>query len=71
MENQLKLGKYKHYKGREYEVIGVARHSETREELVVYKTLYGDYDLWARSLKMFAEEVEVDGKKVPRFEYIG
>ncbi len=67
----LKLGKYRHYKGREYEVIGVAKHSETLEELVAYRTLYGSHDLWVRPLKMFTEEVEIDGKKIPRFEYIG
>lgn len=65
------LGKYKHYKGNEYEVIGVAKHSETMEELVVYKALYGEQLLWVRPVGMFEEEVEVDGKKVPRFEYIG
>jgi len=67
----IKLGKYRHYKGNEYEVIGVARHSETFEDLVVYKALYGNYDLWVRPLNMFLEEVEVNGKKVKRFEYIG
>jgi hypothetical protein len=67
----IKLGKYRHYKGNEYEVIGVARHSETLEDLVVYKALYGNYDLWVRPLNMFLEEVEVNGKKVKRFEYIG
>jgi len=67
----LKLGKYKHYKGNKYEVIGVAKHSETMEELVVYKALYGEGELWVRPLKMFEEEVEVDGKIVPRFKYIG
>lgn len=72
MENNIiKLGKYRHYKGKEYEVIGVARHSETLEELVIYRALYDNFDLWARPLKMFLEEVEVDGKKVPRFEYLG
>ena len=69
--NMLKLGKYKHYKGKEYEVIGIAKHSEILEELVVYKKLYGDHDLWVRPLKMFIENVEVNGKKMPRFEYIG
>ena len=67
----LKLGKYKHYKGHEYEVIGVAKHSETLEDMVIYRALYGDKGTWARPLKMFSEEVVVDGKKVPRFERIG
>ena len=69
--NMLKLGKYRHYKGNEYEVIGTAKHSETLEEMVVYKALYGNHDLWVRPLKTFTEEVEVEGKKIPRFEYIG
>jgi len=60
----IKLGKYRHYKGNEYEVIGAARHSETLEDLVVYKALYGNYDLWVRPLNMFLEEVEVNGKKL-------
>jgi len=65
------LGKYRHFKGNEYEVLGVARHSETLEEVVVYRALYGDGGLWVRPLKMFTEEVEMGGKKVPRFEYKG
>ncbi len=65
--NMLKLGKYKHYKGKEYDVIGVARHRETLEELVVYRALYGNHALWVRPLKIFLEEVEVNGKKTPRF----
>ena len=65
-----KLGIYEHYKGKEYEVIGIAKHSETLEKLVVYRTLCGKHDLWARPLKMFTEKVEVNGKKVPRFRYI-
>lgn len=73
---KLKLGKYRHYKGRMYRVIGVARHSETLEELVVYRALYdsvkfGKKALWIRPKKMFLEMVVIDGKKVPRFEYIG
>ncbi len=69
--NEIKPGKYRHYKGKEYNVIGVARHSETLEELVVYQALYGEGGLWVRPLKMFVEEVEVEGKKMPRFEYLG
>lgn len=61
-------GKYKHYKGKYYEVLDVARHSETLEYFVVYKTLYGDFDTWIRPLEMFTETVEVDGKLVKRFE---
>ena len=70
VSNVIKLGRYKHYKGNEYEVIGVAKHSETLEELVIYKTLDVE-QIWARPLKMFTEEVEVEGKKIPRFEYVG
>lgn len=73
IKKMLKLGKYKHYKGKEYEVIGIASHSETLEELVVYKALYqkDGENLWVRPLKMFIEEVVVDGETVKRFEYIG
>ena len=60
-------GRYRHYKGRFYEVVGVARHSETEEELVVYRCLYGDHSLWVRPLAMFLESVEVEGVRVPRF----
>ena len=69
----LKLGKYKHYKGKPYEVIGIARHSETLEELVVYRALYQNEgeNLWVRPLKMFLEEVEIEEKKMPRFEFLG
>lgn len=71
MKNKIKLGKYRHYKGKDYQVLGVAKHSETGEELVVYKKLYDDYSMWVRPLKMFIENVEIDGKKMPRFEYLG
>jgi hypothetical protein len=64
-------GRYRHYKGNEYEVVGVARHSETGERLVVYRPLYGDSGLWVRPLAMFAETVTVDGESVPRFAYLG
>ncbi len=60
-------GRYRHYKGTFYEVIGVARHSETEEKLVVYRCLYGDHSLWARPLAMFMESVIIDGRRVPRF----
>ncbi|GAB2792585.1 hypothetical protein GCM10027040_18440 [Halomonas shantousis] len=61
-------GIYQHYKGQRYEVIGVARHSETEEPLVVYRALYGEYGLWVRPLAMFTETVEVQGEPVSRFE---
>lgn len=70
MESKIRLGIYKHYKGNMYEVIGVAKHSETLEEFVIYRAMYGENELWARPLSMFLEEVEVDDKKVPRFEFI-
>jgi len=65
------LGRYRHYKDKEYEVIGVAQHSETEEEYVVYRTCYGNFDLWIRPKAMFLAEVMVDGIAVPRFRYIG
>jgi len=64
---ELKLGVYRHFKGKEYEVIGIAKHSETLEELVVYRALYGERGLWVRPSKMFTEEVEKDNYKEPRF----
>jgi len=72
----LKLGKYQHYKGKFYEVICVARHSETLEELVIYRALYeskrfGMNSLWARPKSMFLENVNIGGKEVPRFRYVG
>ena len=63
-------GRYKHYKGNLYEVIDVAKHSETEEEHVVYRTLYGDYSVWVRPLAMFIETVELDGQQIARFEYV-
>jgi hypothetical protein len=69
---KIEPGKYRHYKGKDYEVLGVARHSETLEEMVVYKALYQEgHNIWVRPLKMFCEQVDVDGKKVPRFEFLG
>jgi hypothetical protein len=66
----IKPGRYRHYKGQDYEVIGCARHSETEEELVVYRALYGDRGLWVRPIAMFAEQVSIDGKSVPRFLFL-
>ena len=63
----LPLGRYRHYKGGEYEVLGVARHSETLEPLVVYRPLYNQSGLWVRPFAMFAEQLEIDGKQQPRF----
>jgi len=68
---ELKKGKYKHYKGALYEVLDVARHSETEEWMVVYKTLYGDFSTWVRPYEMFVEKVEVEGKMLARFEFVG
>ncbi len=67
----VRLGRYRHYKGKDYTVIGVARHSETEEELVVYRKEYDDRSLWVRPLAMFVEQVQVAGKAVPRFAYLG
>lgn len=67
----IKPGRYRHFKGKEYEVLGVARHSETEEELVVYRALYGDFGLWVRPVSMWNETVELDGKTFRRFTYIG
>ena len=67
----IKPGRYRHFKGKEYEVLGVARHSETEEERVVYRALYGDFGLWVRPVSMWNETVERDGKTFRRFTYIG
>ena len=67
----MKLGKYRHFKGNEYEVMAVANHSETLEKMVVYKALYGDEEIWVRPLSMWDEEITRDGKTFKRFEYIG
>lgn len=70
----VRMGKYLHYKGKEYEVFGVAKHSETLEELIVYRALYeGDFpknQLWVRPKSIFEETVEVNGDKMPRFKFI-
>ena len=69
--DEIKPGRYRHFKGNEYEVIGLARHSETQEEMVVYRALYGDFGLWVRPARMWNETVERDGKTFRRFTSIG
>lgn len=73
--NNIKLGKYKHFKGGEYEVMGVAKHSETLVMMVIYKPLYtleqGELDTWVRPIEMFFDTKEFNGETVPRFTYIG
>lgn len=66
----LKLGIYEHYKGLRYQLLSIARHSETLEEMVVYQALYGDRGVWVRPLNMFVETVEIDGKEIPRFKRV-
>lgn len=67
---EIRLGKYRHYKGNNYEVLGIALHSETLEKMVVYKALYGDKEIWVRPLSMWDEDVIVEGKTVKRFTLI-
>ena len=68
---ELKPGKYRHFKGNFYEVIGIARHSETMEEMVVYRALCGEQGLWVRPAAMWEETVDRDGYHGPRFQYVG
>lgn len=68
---EIRPGKYRHFKGMEYEVIGIARHSETMEKMVVYRALYGEGALWVRPAAMWNEAVTRDGETKPRFTYIG
>ncbi len=69
-ETTIQPGRYRHFKGNEYEVIGVAKDSETMQEVVVYRALYGERGLWVRSAQMFGEMIERDGKRMPRFQRI-
>ena len=71
MENEIKLGKYRHFKGNEYEVIGIAKHSETLAPMVVYRALYGEGGVWVRPASMWNETVERDGQVFRRFTYTG
>ena len=66
----IEIGKYRHFKGGEYEVLCIAKHSETQEEMVVYRALYGDFTIWTRPAKMFNETVLHNGVSVPRFQKI-
>jgi hypothetical protein len=66
----LRPGIYRHFKGNLYEVMTVARHTETEEEMVVYRALYGDFGIWVRPLAMFTEQIERDGQRIRRFEFV-
>ena len=68
---EIKIGKYRHFKGNEYQVLYLAKHSETLEEMVVYQALYGEKGIWVRPASMWNETVERDGKVYQRFTYIG
>jgi len=67
---EIKIGRYRHFKGNEYEVLYIAKHSETQEPMVVYRALYGDHGVWVRPASMWNETVERDGKKYKRFTYL-
>ena len=69
--DEIRPGRWKHFKGNEYEVLGIARHSETLEPMVVYRALYGEGGLWVRPAAMWLETVERNGQHIPRFTYIG
>ncbi len=69
--SEIKLGKYRHFKGNEYEVIGIANHSETLEKMVVYRALYGEGEIWVRPAEMWNEEITREGKTFKRFQYVG
>ena len=69
--SEIKLGRYRHFKGNEYEVIAIANHSETLEKMVIYRALYGEKEYWVRPAEMWNEEITRDGKTFKRFEYLG
>ncbi|HEV7632074.1 MAG TPA: DUF1653 domain-containing protein [Steroidobacteraceae bacterium] len=69
--HNIKSGRYRHFKGNEYQVLGVARDAETLRSVVVYRALYGEHSLWVRAIEVFQEFVERDGTRVRRFEYLG
>lgn len=69
-KQEIKPGTYRHYKGKDYQVIGTAQHSETLETLVVYKPLYNDTGLWVRPFSMFTESILLEGKATPRFRFL-
>lgn len=71
MDNEIPVGIYRHYKGNHYEVLGTAKHSETEEVFVIYRTLYGEGSSWVRPLQMFIEKVTINGDSLARFEFIG
>ena len=70
-EEQIRPGRYRHFKGKEYQVLCLARHSETSESMVVYQALYGERGIWVRPANMWNEQVELDGRLMRRFERIG
>ena len=71
MDTEIKPGRYRHYKGNEYLVLYTATHSETREKMVVYQALYGDGGIWVRPANMWNETIEIDDRRMKRFEYLG
>ncbi len=71
MRSNIKPGRYRHFKGKEYEVLFTACHSETAEKMVVYRALYGEHEVWIRPISMWDEEIERDGEVYKRFTYIG
>lgn len=69
--DEIKIGRYRHFKGNEYQVLCIARHSETREPMIVYQALYGERGIWVRPASMWNETIERDGNTYKRFEYLG